>query len=107
MPDASLKNRREEARLPSQGDSDESASFACGHLDDTIEIIPYLESIWADRLKIAVGVLGAVVLTIVVTGLLLSRKFRAMAIIRPVPKAATASRIVGGVGGAPMGFSSI
>ncbi len=107
MPDASLKGRREEAFHAPHEDVAGSAMAAWRHHDDTIDIVPFLEAIWADRMKIAAWMIGAAVLTIIVTSLFMAKTFRAMAIVRPQPKATTASRIIGGFGGAPGGFSTM
>jgi LPS O-antigen subunit length determinant protein (WzzB/FepE family) len=60
-----------------------------------IDLGPYLRILWASRRMLGLSIVVAVGLTIVLTTLLFKKYYRAIAIIRPIPKSATAGRITG------------
>jgi LPS O-antigen subunit length determinant protein (WzzB/FepE family) len=104
MADPSFKGRREESihQLRAEAEPEKVFYPYQGNQDHVIDLGPYVDAIWASWRIIAVAALAAMVLTALTTSLLLRKSYRAIAILRPIPKAATASRIAGmfGVGGA-------
>lgn len=103
MADPSFKGRREEPVHQLRAEAEPRDFFSSHPSSDipTVDLRPYVEIIWASRRLIAMSVLIAVGMTILVTSLFVPKRYRAIAILRPVPKAATAGRIAGmfGVGG--------
>src|SRR5215469_4689779 len=104
MADPSLKSRREDPVHQLHAEAEPGASFRPerGDEEPVIDLGPYLRIVWARRQMIALCTLAGVLLTVLVTVLFLHQWYRAIAILRPVPKAATAGRIAGmfGAGGA-------
>src|SRR5215469_2244857 len=103
MTDVNLKNKREESiyQLRAEPEPQKHVYPTQYGEDQVIDLRPYLHVLWANRLAIAITVLAAILITVFVTTFALQEYFRAIAIIRPIPKAATAGRIAGmfGVGG--------
>src|SRR5215469_1640030 len=106
MGDPSFKGRREDSihQFRVESEPERISNPQQAYQDQVIDLGPFIAIIWARRHLIALSVLLAVALTVLVTALLLHKDYRAIAILRPIPKAATAGRIAGmfGVGGAGM-----
>src|SRR5215472_8564647 len=104
MADTSLKGRRDDA-IPLRVEAEAREQIPPVQLEgpEVIDLRPYLSILWAHRVVLGVSVLSAVGMTVLITTLILPKSYRAMAIVRPVPKAATAGRIVGMLGGGGSG----
>jgi LPS O-antigen subunit length determinant protein (WzzB/FepE family) len=106
MADLSFKGRREDSihQFRAEADPEKISHPQRAQEDHVVDLGPYAHVIWGSRGIIASMVLAAMVLTALATSLLLHKSYRAIAILRPIPKAATASRIAGifGIGGVGM-----
>jgi hypothetical protein len=106
MADPSFKGRREDSihQLRPEAEPEETFYPPQTVEEQIIDLAPYVRILWSSRRMIALWTVIAVGLTMLVTTLLLHKYYRAIAILRPIPKAATASRIAGmfGVGGSTL-----
>src|ERR1700679_4199540 len=107
MADVSFKGRRDDAIYSLRTDAKPAENCTSDSIAnaEVIDLSPYLSVLWASRRTIAVSVLLAGGLTGLVTTLVFHKFYRAIAILRPIPKAATAGRIAGIFGGAGAGSS--
>jgi hypothetical protein len=105
MADTSLRGRRDDSihSLHAEADSERISSQQRGGEEWVVDLGPQVEVLWANSRIIALAVLVAMILTALVTTMLLRKSYRAIAILRPIPKAATAGRIAGMFGGTGIG----
>lgn len=103
MAEAGVRSRRDDAFYPLRADTDTEIRRPPRRAgdDDIIDLSPYVTVLWAHCAAIVAVAVGAAALAMLGAATLMRPYYRAVAIIRPVPKAASAGRIVGLIGGVP------
>ena len=109
MADFNVRGRRDDTIHPLRADLESGGNLALRRLPEyeVIDLRPYLSILRANLRRIALSVLLAIALTVLVTSVLMRKSYRAFAVLRPVPKAASAGRIAGLFGSMGAGSSPL